>query len=81
VTADTNRGDSSYTQPLGKKPNHKSNTLKRNLYKKGVFESTGTQKREREKDQNLKRIKPVWKKIYKKLIMKFKRFSFDHKYN
>jgi hypothetical protein len=51
VTADTNRGDSSYTQPLGKKPNHKSNTLKRNLYKKGVFESTGTQKREREKDQ------------------------------
>jgi len=44
VTADTNRGDSSYTQPLG------------------------TQKREREKDQNLKRIKPVWKKVCKKFF-------------
>jgi hypothetical protein len=53
VTADTNRGDSSYTQPLGKKPNHKSNTLKRNLYKKGVFESTGTQKK-KEKEKKIK---------------------------
>jgi len=55
VTADTNRGDSSYTQPLGKKPNHKSNTLKRNLYKKGVFESTGTQKKRKRKRSKLKK--------------------------
>jgi hypothetical protein len=54
VTADTNRGDSSYTQPLGKKPNHKSNTLKRNLYKKGVFESTGTQTKKKEKEKRSK---------------------------
>jgi hypothetical protein len=48
VTADTNRGDSSYTQPLGKKPNHKSNTLKRNLYKK-AFLNQQVLKKEKEK--------------------------------